>query len=299
MDTRRRWRCDVGGYRRHHPIIAGHFDRRARWLAAFFSYRVATRRYCLIFDQNRSHRFRSRYRCRSTSRCSFRPFCVGITASAPRRSTSSTSPFLSAPLVRDHRLRLMVGQQRLGLGDVRLLGRRQDQLDGVPSPMSKLPWTLVPEAAPAPAEGLLGPAAPEPSHFFRPGGLRGGRGRPSSRGSAGRGPGSRAAARIRSPPWPGLGPAVEPPPDGVGLDEPLGQVSPGDAGAADVQDGVDEEPIVLGDAAVQPRGASGIRSLIRSQSASAIACRGSIGGPPWRVRRAAGYPRRLSRVHTA
>lgn len=37
-------------------------------LAAFFSYRVATRRYCLAFNQNRSHTFRTRYWCRSTSR---------------------------------------------------------------------------------------------------------------------------------------------------------------------------------------------------------------------------------------
>jgi hypothetical protein len=58
----------------------------------------------------------------------------------------------------------------------------------------------------------------------------------------------------------GLGPAVEPPPDGVGLAESLGQVGPGDAGAADVQGGVDEEPIVPGDTAVQP-GAAGQQVL--------------------------------------
>jgi hypothetical protein len=40
---------------------------KARKLAAFFSYRVATRRYCLACAQNRSARFRSRYRCRSIS----------------------------------------------------------------------------------------------------------------------------------------------------------------------------------------------------------------------------------------
>ena len=37
-------------------MIAATFTK-ARKLAAFFSYRVATRRYCFTFDQNRSHRF--------------------------------------------------------------------------------------------------------------------------------------------------------------------------------------------------------------------------------------------------
>ncbi len=93
-------------------------------------------------------------------------------------------------------------------------------------------------------------------------------------------------------PSPGLGPAVEAAPDGVGLAEPLGEVGPGDAGAADVLHGVDEESSVLGaSAAVQPGRFRAIRSpMIRSQSASAIACRGSIGGPPWRGGGAAGRP---------
>src|SRR5262245_16047108 len=75
-------------------MIAASFTN-ARKLAAFFSYRVATRRYCLTFDQNRSARFRSLYKCGSTSRCSARVFWVGITASAPRASISSTRAFLS------------------------------------------------------------------------------------------------------------------------------------------------------------------------------------------------------------
>ena len=69
----------------------------ARKLAAFFSYRVATRRYCFTFDRNRSHTFRSAYRCGSASRCSARFFCVGMTARAPRDSISPTSASLSYP----------------------------------------------------------------------------------------------------------------------------------------------------------------------------------------------------------
>ena len=47
-------------------------------LAARFSCRVATRRNCLAFDQNRAYTFRSRHQCGSVARCSLRFFCVGM-----------------------------------------------------------------------------------------------------------------------------------------------------------------------------------------------------------------------------
>src|SRR5205807_267588 len=51
-------------------------------------------------------------------------------------------------------------------------------------------------------------------------------------------------------PSPGPGPAAEAAPGAVPGPEPRREVAPGDAGAPDVQDGVDEQPIVAGDAAV-------------------------------------------------
>jgi hypothetical protein len=48
------------------------------------------------------------------------------------------------------------------------------------------------------------------------------------------------------------GPAVESPPGAVPAAEALGQVAPRDAGAGDVQDGIDEQAVVGGDAAVLP-----------------------------------------------
>ena len=69
----------------------------ARKFAAFFSERVATRRYCLALDQNRSHRFRSRYVCRSYPRGTLRFDLGGITASAPRASIAPTKASLSYP----------------------------------------------------------------------------------------------------------------------------------------------------------------------------------------------------------
>jgi hypothetical protein len=45
----------------------------------------------------------------------------------------------------------------------------------------------------------------------------------------------------------GLGPAVEPPPLAVPVPQPLGQVAPGDAGAGDIKDGVEEAAVILGE----------------------------------------------------
>jgi hypothetical protein len=42
------------------------------------------------------------------------------------------------------------------------------------------------------------------------------------------------------------GPTIEPPPDRIGLSEPLGQVAPGGPGLGDPEDGVDEESVVFG-----------------------------------------------------
>ena len=53
-------------------------------------------------------------------------------------------------------------------------------------------------------------------------------------------------------PSPGLGPAVEAAPGAVPGPEPLREVAPGDAGAGDVQHGVDKEPVVPGGAAMLP-----------------------------------------------
>jgi hypothetical protein len=41
-------------------------------------------------------------------------------------------------------------------------------------------------------------------------------------------------------------PAVEPLPDRAPEAEPIGQVAPGGAGLGDPEDGVDEEPVILG-----------------------------------------------------
>ena len=71
---------------------------KARKLRAVFSYRVATRRYCLIRLMNRSTRFRALYSCLSKSRGCFRFALGGITALAPLDSTVLTNGSLSYAL---------------------------------------------------------------------------------------------------------------------------------------------------------------------------------------------------------
>ena len=64
-------------------------------LAAFVSYRVATRRYCLTLLPNRSATFRSRSRCQSTRRGALRQRSGSTTGSAPRAWMAATGASLS------------------------------------------------------------------------------------------------------------------------------------------------------------------------------------------------------------
>ncbi len=67
---------------------------KARKLRPVFSYRVATRRYCLIRLMIRSTRFRTLYRYLSKSRGCLRFTLGGMTASAHLVSTVLISPLL-------------------------------------------------------------------------------------------------------------------------------------------------------------------------------------------------------------
>ena len=68
---------------------------KAKKLRPVFSYRVATRRYCLIRLMNRSTRFRTLYKYLSKSRGCLRFTLGGMTASAPLVSIVLISPLLS------------------------------------------------------------------------------------------------------------------------------------------------------------------------------------------------------------
>lgn len=68
---------------------------KAKKLRPVFSYRVATRRYCLIRLMNRSTRFRILYKYLSKSRGCLRFTLGGMTASAPLVSIVLISPLLS------------------------------------------------------------------------------------------------------------------------------------------------------------------------------------------------------------
>jgi hypothetical protein len=94
-----------------------------------------------------------------------------------------------------------------------------------------------------------------------------------------------------------LGPPIEPTRHGVVLAESFGQVLPRNAGAGDVQDRVDEEPVILGDPTMLSR-------LAGEQvfDAMPVGVRDGVAmehrRPSMAERRAAVYPDCLSRVHT-
>src|SRR5205814_1619284 len=104
--------------------------------------------------------------------------------------------FLVVPLVRDHHLGLMVGQQRLGLADVRLVGGRHEQLDGMTETVETA-MNLGAEPAAAAAKRLIVLAASPVPFFFAPAAQGWARTAVESRISMSKS-GSRSAARIGS-----------------------------------------------------------------------------------------------------
>src|SRR5258706_1193979 len=104
--------------------------------------------------------------------------------------------FLVVPLVRDHHLGLMIGQQGLGLADVRLVGRRYEQLDGMTKAIETA-MNLGAEPAAAAAKRLIVLAASPVPFFFAPAAQGWARTAVESRISTSKS-GSRSAARIVS-----------------------------------------------------------------------------------------------------
>src|SRR5579883_3223651 len=143
----------------------------ARWrnprkLRAVFSYRVATRRYCLIRPQNRSTRFRSLYRSASIPRRTFRFLWVGITARAPVASTARTTAAASYPLSAiTTAAAVPATSAALWVTSAACPGVRMN-LVGSPSPLTRT-WTLVPNP-PRLRPSACSPRPPDPSAFFSP-----------------------------------------------------------------------------------------------------------------------------------
>src|SRR5205823_11208701 len=181
-----------------------------------------------------------------------------------------------------------------GLGDVRLVGRGHEQLDGVAEAVEAA-VDLGPEPAPAAAKRLIVLAASPVPFFLAPAAHGWARTAVESRISRSRS-GSRRAARIGSQrpfsahrsnrrhwlfQFPNRG----------------GRSSHGMPVRATYRTASMNSRLSLATPPCCPRW-PGSRGLIRSQSASAIACRGSMRGPPWRQPRDAIYPEQLPCVHT-
>src|SRR5581483_4500298 len=244
-----------------------------RKLRAVFSYRVAIRRYTFSLARNRSARFRSLYFSRSMSRCTARFLRAGITAPAPRASISSTNPCLSYPLSAiatskgTPSMRASAWVTSAARPGVRI------SFTGSPSPFTPT-WTLVPNP-PRLRPDACSSWPPLPSTFFR-------RRRRTVGADDGR---------------------VEDQPLQVGVMQRLEQALfqlPNRSGRP--RQGA---PVLAipGTASTNRRlslatfpGRPGRRSLIRSQSASEIAWRCRIGGPPCPRNRAATYPNHLPAV---
>ncbi len=77
------------------------------------------------------------------ARCSSRPFCVGITASAPRDSISSTDAFLSYPLSAITTSGLWPASSASACAMSDSCAAVRISSTGCPSP-SKPPWIFVP-----------------------------------------------------------------------------------------------------------------------------------------------------------
>src|SRR5262245_15159121 len=73
-----------------------------------------------------------------------------------------TSCLLVVALLRDHNLRRAIGQERLGLGDVRFLSRRHEQNAGVPDSVGTLVDLRAEAAAPATKRLIVLAASPVP-----------------------------------------------------------------------------------------------------------------------------------------
>ncbi len=188
----------MSGLSQHHHH-RGYFDER-QVVGPFFSYRVATRRYCL----------------------DLRPEPFPVQVPLPVQVPVDRPLLLAALLRRDHRLGptpldlldqpLLVvplsaitasgswsaSKCRLGLGDVRLPWAAV-RINSTGCPTRRSSRGLWCRSRPGCGRGPARPGRRSRPTFFAPGGRAGvGCGRPSSRGSAGRGPGRAAAARIGS-----------------------------------------------------------------------------------------------------
>src|SRR5262245_6491448 len=201
---------------------------------------------------------------------------------------------LVVPAVGDHHRRRVVRQQFLGLCDVRLLGRRQLQLDGVTESV-EAPVNLGAEPAPAAAQRLIVLAARPVPTFLAPAAHGWARTAVESRIKTSRS-GSRRAARIGSH-RPALAHRSNRRHWLLGLPRRSGRSSHAAPVRATHRTASMNRRLSSATPPCCPRW-PGSRCLIRSQSASEIACRWLIDDPPWLETRPADYPNRLPRVHT-
>src|SRR5262249_11315298 len=193
--------------------------------------------------------------------------------------------------VGDHRLGPVVGQQRLRLPDVRLLRGGQRQLHRV-AQRRETAVDLGPEAAPASAQRLLRLAARAVPLFLAPAAQGWARAAVESRINHPRSS-SRSASRTRRQ-TPFLAQRSKRRQTLLGLPNRSGRSAQGMPVRATYRTASTKRRL---SSATPPRW-PGSRSLIRPQSASEIACRGGIAGPPWVQARAAFYPDNPTRVPT-
>src|SRR5262245_19159825 len=213
----------------------------------------------------------------------------------PARLDFLDQRLLVIALVGDHHLWLMVGQQRLGLGDVRLVGCRQEQLNRMAEPV-ETPVDLGAKPAAAAAKRLIVLAASPVPLFFDPAAHGWARTAVESRIKTSRS-GSRRAARIGSQ-RPFLAQRSKRRQTVLCLPKRSGRSSQGMPVRATYRTASIKSRLSLATPPCWPRW-PGRRCLIRSQSASEIAWRCNITGPPWQETRTAIYPEHLLPVHTA
>src|SRR5207247_531522 len=213
----------------------------------------------------------------------------------PARLDVLDQGLLVVSLVRDHHLGLMIGQQRFGVGDVRFVGRRQEQLDGVPQAV-ETPMNFSAEPASAASQRLLGLATGVVPFFFAPAAHGWARTAVESRIKTSRS-GSRNAARIGSQ-RPFLAQRSKRRQMLFHLPKRVGRSSQGMPVRATYKTASMNSRLSFATPPCWPRW-PGNRGSIRFQSASEIVCRGNISSPPKHETRAANYPIHLPRVHTA
>src|SRR5262245_16775859 len=204
----------------------------------------------------------------------------------PARLDFLDQRLLVIALVGDHHLWLMVGQQRLGLGDVRLVGCRQEQLNRMAEPV-ETPVDLGAKPAAAAAKRLIVLAASPVPLFFDPAAHGWARTAVESRIKTSRSGSRRTAARAANRPalahrsnrrhwvfqWPSRS----------GKSRHAAPVRAIHRTASRNRRLSRATPPCC-------PGWPGSRPLIRSQSASEIAWRKRMTAPPWHLRRDVIYP---------